>query len=43
MAYEILKSRKIMDEIKVRKDGKLIIVGKMMMIEMKVGKVEKSR
>jgi len=28
MAYEILKLRKIMDEIEVGKDGKLIIVEK---------------
>jgi len=28
MAYEILKSRKIMDEIEVGKDGKLVIVEK---------------
>jgi hypothetical protein len=28
MAYEILKSRKIMDEIEVGKDGKRIIVEK---------------
>jgi hypothetical protein len=28
MAYEILISRKIMDEIEVGKDGKLIIVEK---------------